>query len=263
LGAGPADCPGAPATPAAPAQGPPGSAGPQRASPGCCYGLKAWSTVKLTQVEGSGWLEHKPGWNLDLEQGLVCPAGKILRVYKVVEQDPPQVVFRARRGDCGPCALRSDCTNSTRSNFQKEVGLPLRSLGSREPPVAAAGAVPPKGEPRGGSAPAWQLPQVPPPGPWQPCGPLLLPAVLRKQVPRQAHELEIRVEIHKPAPQRLAPYLVDNAARRRHQRLTWTERVRRNALSEQTQVTVQIERPPDSLLGKVLSGFHSSQKQAA
>jgi hypothetical protein len=71
--------------------------------------------------------------------------------------------------------------------------------------------------------------------------PLLVPAELRKQVPRLTEGIEVLVTVQSGPPPRPTPaYLALTDAQRQHRRLTWEQRLQRNALGSQCTVRIQL-----------------------
>lgn len=151
---------------------------------------------------------------------LRCPAGKTLRKR---EERRDRIRFSARQSDCRHCPLAESCLGRGASQDRgRRVDWPRADL-------AKAPLSPPPPPPSPPPAPPFSPPAPPGPEPlrWHdlPATALrrLLPKLLRQQ----------RVDFHAPAPTSAVPPSppIHTRAQRAHRRLTWSERLSRNARS--------------------------------
>jgi len=225
---------GSPALGSEPVPAQPSPSGPAEI-PACTH------TDAEAQVSGLPWsrlLQGRPGWRWEPAQGLLCPNGATLRLHQIRDATKPRpyVVFRARAQDCTDCPQKAACSDSKAPDFRKEVcfGLPPR-------PVGADSALTPTVPSPSDRTVDFIPPPIPTPGPWQMVSPLLVPAELRKQVPRLTEGIEVLVTVQSGPPPRPTPaYLALTDAQRQHRRLTWEQRLQRNALGSQCTVRIQL-----------------------
>src|SRR5690554_5844194 len=152
------------------------------------------------------------------------------------------ISFRADSSACKACALRAQCTSSTRPDFRKELSFRVLTdaLNTND---LDAGARPnteaPLLEPHSRWQPPDQTPQTL--GLYQPRPALLKPQELRHSFREMCLETHVEVRVKyapRPAPQ--SRFMVLDRADRQRRRKPWAHRIAWNALLPDDEVTITI-----------------------
>jgi hypothetical protein len=216
--------------------------------------------LALASLEWERLLDDRPGWRWDPEEGLLChnDEPQSLQSVKIPGRDRTrQLRFIAPYQACARCPIRAECTSSTNELFRKETAItvptatahPIHLLyefiharPSPPPPKVIAPVSPkPPWAPMPSPSPrstASVRPDPPREAAWQEPGAfavtaaVLLPAKLRQILTRTCHSLEVHVQVTLPERDEPVPISVFaiTAAERQSRRLTWTQRLQRNAL---------------------------------
>jgi hypothetical protein len=204
----------------------------------------------LALLHGLDWthlLAGKPGWTWDSEAGeLRCPEGRTLTLTSVRPgphaEGKTGIIFRRPTGGCEDCATRGDCLCSQRPAAAKhlELSVPTEVADALRKRLARV---------RGKTAPAAPKELRPidvVPGLRAVLPPLFLPAEARHRFRETFRGATLTVEVEFPPPEPPRPRLVAaDEADRQHRRLTWQERLARNALPDQARVRMDVSGSPD------------------
>jgi hypothetical protein len=206
-------------------------------------------------------LERHPGWHWSGSQaGLHCPGKAVLPLIRIehIKDQRIRARFEAPAGACSSCSVREGCIQSDDPQYRKDVRLSLPAMhapslrqmwlnlsrSQRRGPFSKRSAGPPPSpnrpiwrlKPLGWEHPA--LPQQRPSLAVMP--PTLLPAELRKSTRRAVQPIEVHVRrilapVHVPH-----RALAQSAAERQRRRLSWSERLRWNALPAGSTVEISL-----------------------
>ena len=215
-------------------------------------GTRGHVNEALDRLDWATLLASRPGWHWRWGRGeLSCPDGQVLALSSVESPPRTRVFFSGRSGVCADCGYRPACFASTVSRARKmtsvtlegDAAARLRALWgqvARRPPTAAVPMPPRSPQPqanRRGDLPL-QRPSEEPTGPYALAVSLFLPAAARHAFAHATRGLTTHVEVDLPRPRRQPRLLAATVGARQHRRLTWTERVARNALPAEAQVHV-------------------------
>ncbi len=205
-------------------------------------------------------LERHGGWDWSGPQGgLHCPAKVVLPLIRIenVKGQKIRARFQALGGACSSCALREDCIRSDDPNYKKDVRLPLpathaaslRKLWLRLPQSqrrAPSQNRSPSEPPSRGRAIwrlkplGWEPPQPRERSPFAVHPPALLPAELRKLTRTMMQHVDVHVRVDVAVGPNPCPVLALSGAERQKRRLSWSERLRWNALPEGSSVEIYL-----------------------
>src|SRR5690554_373861 len=203
---------------------------------------------KPTSAYHTWWTQQlygRDGFRWDVQAGQpMCPAAQPLRFHDVRPRPNgySEVRFRADSSACKACALRAQCTSSTRPDFRKELSFRVLTdaLNTND---LDAGARPnteaPLLEPHSRWQPPDQTPQTL--GLYQPRPALLKPQELRHSFREMCLETHVEVRVKyapRPAPQ--SRFMVLDRADRQRRRKPWAHRIAWNALLPDDEVTITI-----------------------
>jgi hypothetical protein len=215
-------------------------------------GTRGQLNEALDQLDWATLLVYRPGWHWRWGRGeLSCPDGQGLALSSVESPPRTRIFFSGRSGVCDDCRYRPACFASTASRARKmtsvtlegDVAARLRALWgqvARRPPTASVPTPSPSPQPpanRRGDLPLQRLSDEPP-GPYAIAVSLFLPAAARHAFAHAARNLTTHVEVDLPRPRRQPRLIAATVGARQHRRLSWTERVARNALPDEAQVRV-------------------------
>lgn len=253
------------------------SDGPSGAAPA----PTAPSPARLDQQAWPTLLEPHPGWQWRNGLGMHCPMGKPVKPLKVWVNPAGLVklAFRTQEADCRGCPLSTSCGGPhPRARHCEQIAVRLAAAiadvpqieqevkelqeqflqGRTKPkPAPAKTAVKPKPPrsvvPQPVNHP-WRAPTPVEPGPWEVQPARLVPSTFRKSLQKELSDMLVYVDVHCAAsPKRPKAYAADTTAIRQHRRLTWAERLQRNALPAGSTVHTRIE-VRDHWIGRVLAG---------
>lgn len=215
-------------------------------------GARAEWNEALDTLDWAMLLGSRPGWRWRVGRGeLSCPDGQVLALSSVENPPRTRLFFSGRSGVCTDCRYRPACFASTASRARKMTSVTLDAdtaarlrerwrLVPRRPPTAPVPTPPPSPQPkanRRGDLPLQRLSEEPP-GTYAIAVSLFLPAAARRGFAHAARNLTTHVEVDLPRPRRQPRLIAATVGARQHRRLTWTERVARNALPDEAQVHV-------------------------
>jgi hypothetical protein len=220
---------------------------------------------EVNRLDVGTLLAHLPGWSWMAEhEALRCANHTLLPLSSVGKKnDKIHLRFFAPAAACGSCEKRHRCMRSDNPNVGKDIRLAV--------PDAVAESIherwldiPLAQRPRARSRPAHltrapirsphprasrrtkRLDRSPPPLPaTRPelglAAPTLMPAELRKATRRASQHVEIRVRLSTSnASTQLHPAIAPTAARRQKRRLSWADRLRWNALPDDSSVRIEM-----------------------
>jgi hypothetical protein len=201
--------------------------------------------IELDKIDWVDALSLRHGWAWEPALGLRCPAGHATPLKRVYASNNGwRAIFRARRGQCGSCPVRSTCTSSSRADFRKEFHVPvpghlvptIKALKKRRSPSIGFSPADTASAP---SLVPWEPPESINPGPYETAGPILIPTVLRHSFRTTSRQIAFRVRVDSPTNWQLPPHLALTAAKRQHRRKTWEEREKWNALDDGATVVIE------------------------
>jgi hypothetical protein len=214
---------------------------------------------RLGELDWDQRLQTRPGWRWRPGQGLFCPADVLvppLRLRVRPDKGSQEVGFRTMERDCLVCPRRQQCFGSGRvDKMRKEIMIGISRLHLEPALVSAALASvhsspttpdlasrrrPATALPRS-LASSWRPPLPSPGGPWAARLPMLLPAFLRARFRAACADVRVTVSITRPPlPAPEPPWRASCPAHRQQRRLTWAERLARNALPAAASVCARI-----------------------
>lgn len=210
----------------------------------------ALSASMLARLAGRNWAAveaRHPGWKWLPDQGLSCPVGKLVWPGRLRAQTggTPMLIFRTFRSDCATCPQETQCYGGgPRQSWPREVAIGVAGLDITQADLArpvskvrlASIAVPIVV-----TAATWQTPTPLPAGPLKAQPPRLVPSVFRAGLLQAVVGATAHVTVHgDEPPERVPQWRATTPARRQRRRLTWTERLARNALGPEAQVSASI-----------------------
>lgn len=231
-------------------------------------------------------LRAHTGWIWRKELGMHCPAGKPVRPLEVWTNltGRAKVSFRTQESDCRACPNLTSCGGPhPRARYCSQIAVTLEATQGADipilqgeirelqalyrqvkaPPAAApaqtAAKTTAKPKPPRSVVPqpvkhAWRAPHTVAPGPWEIQPARLVPSALRKALHRGLADMLVHVEVHYgESPKPPKDYDAKTPAIRQHRRLTWAERLQRNALPPGSTVHTTIE-VRDPWVARVLRG---------
>ncbi len=203
--------------------------------------------ARLADKDWSAIVARHPGWLWHADQGLLCPAGLVAPPHRIRIKDgkSPALVFRTHERDCMPCGQRGQCFGGARPyRYQRDVTVTVAGMGlskadlPRHPTSQHTRPAPVSDQPMPRD---WQPPLPVPSGPWAVQPPRLVPSVLRAGLAQAMLGAAVRLLLASDEPPTPPPlWHARSAAQRQHRRLTWTQRLNRNALSPDARVDVRL-----------------------
>ncbi len=197
-------------------------------------------TKLLVSLDWPALLASRPGWTWDADRAeLRCPDGRPLALTTVRPEASSEgrtaVIFRRPAGGCEDCGTRASCLCSSRPRAAKHLELSIPSgIADLLRDRLVRGKTRPAEPLDIGSIEAEA-------GLHAVLAPRFLPAAARKRFRDVFAEATLRVDVELPAPERPRPRLVAAGdAARQQRRLTWKERVARNALPEAATVSLDV-----------------------
>lgn len=211
--------------------------------------VSALSASLLARLAGLNWAAveaRQSGWKWLPHQGLSCPASRLVWPGRLrAKGGSPMLIFRTLKSDCASCPQKAQCFgDGPRQYWLREVAIGVAGLGITKADLArpvnkrrqAAVAVP-----MVVTATAWQAPTPVLAGPWVAQPPRLVPSVFRAGLLQAVVGATARVAVHgDEPPERIPNWRATTPARRQRRRLTWTERLARNALGSEALVATRI-----------------------
>jgi hypothetical protein len=200
----------------------------------------------------------EPNWERAETPGaLRCPAGALLPVRAITAPRHgrgPRVEFLAALSSCRSCSPQFRCIDAAATGSAKKVTRAIDpALADALRPLLANKAAkharrdsdrarhlpsPTASSTNAAPSPLFARNDHHPAGPFATLPPLLLPAQLRRLAKDALGTLQIRVEIVTPPCEPRHPALARSAAERQHRRLTWEQRLARNALDSDARVSI-------------------------
>ena len=211
--------------------------------------------AELDQRDWTAWTARHPGWRWATGHGVLCAQNKLLAPTRIrLRPDkPPLLRLRARQADCARCPQRDPCFAGTAPERpRREIALGIASL-----PSVRSGEFRtmqknldkkprrPVGKPKPALVPTRQIWQPPTPvtaGPWATRTPRIVPTVFRQGVHLAVRDARVNVEVVGDRPTEQPPaWLARAPATTQRRRLTWTERLARNALAAAARVDAVLQ----------------------
>lgn len=204
--------------------------------------------ARLNTLDWAKHLADRPDWQWHVDHGLRCPAGKDV-LPQSLQKSGKILAYRTRGGDCAYCPKKLDCFGDHQQRDRDRLILNIGVAKLQLPADQTAAAI---RQARTQSLPGPWLPPPPAePGPYAANMPLLLPAELRAGWHRALHGASAHIEVHRAPPPKRPAWRADSAAQRQHRRLTWAERLTRNALPAGSKVCAHLA-VRDRWLGELL-----------
>jgi hypothetical protein len=204
---------------------------------------------QLTKLNWTKFLAERADWNWSVTQGLRCPVGKEV-LPQSFHADKQRLTYRTRESDCGYCPQRQQCfagREPDRDRLILSIGVAQLKLPVDKTSAAIRLA-------REQSLPGpWLPPVAAEPGSFEADMPHLLPAWLRARFLQALCGAHARVEVTLEKPVKRPAWRAGTAAQRQHRRLTWAERLARNALPPGSQVHAHLT-VRDNGVGNLLRG---------
>jgi len=207
--------------------------------------------AELDQLDWSKLMARHEGWSWSSKtHALVCPAGNTARLSVVKPQTSTAtgtLRFSTMASDCRACAIRSGCTSSAAPQFRKEKGIKI--------PISQAQKIAKPAKTRGATASTPATTPGDTTGPvrrWTPPATptglailalayaVLLPAVLRRLLATACRSTEVHVEVIASPDDKPSPFYAPTDAKRQQRRMTWSDNIRRNAISPATTVAIEM-----------------------
>jgi hypothetical protein len=212
----------------------------------------------LAQLPWHELTTRQPGWErAETGDALRCHAGALLPARAVLRPDggrAPRIAFSAALSSCRSCTAENRCVDAAATGTAKKVTCAISPeladsltplLASREAKRARRDLEPSQHllAPTNPSMPPAPTPLLtrgagPAEGPFATAPPLLRPAPLRRIAQDAFGALDVRVETDAPPAGPRHPALAASAAERQQRRLTWQQRLERNALKSGASVSI-------------------------
>jgi hypothetical protein len=241
-----------------PVRAPPDDGGATPATEASVLGLEPSLRALLAQLP---WDEITAGLPTNWERtetgdAIRCHAGALLPARTITparQGRAPRVEFLASLSSCRSCSAQERCVDATATGSAKKVTRAISTeLADALHPLLVnkqakrARRDPQAGRriplPHGSSASSAPSPLImrrdDPAGPFAVVPPLLLPARLRGTTQDAFGSFEIRIETVMPRCEPRHPALATSSADRQQRRLTWQQRLERNALGPGTNVSI-------------------------
>jgi hypothetical protein len=204
-----------------------------------------------------------PNWErAQVGDALRCHAGALLPARAITparQGRAPRVEFLASLSSCRSCSAQDRCVDATATGSAKKVtrAISTELADALRPLLVDKQAKRARREhdpgrriplPSGLSANSAPSPLImrpdDPAGPFAVVPPLLLPAPLRATAREAFGSLGVRIETVVPRREPRHPALASSSAERQHRRLTWQQRVQRNALGPGASVSIYFDGDP-------------------
>ncbi len=201
--------------------------------------------AELDLRDWSAWTARHPGWRWLVGHGVLCAQQKLLAPIRIRlrAHKPPTLRLRARQTDCMACPQRDPCfAGAAPERPRREIHVGIATLASVRSGAFRAMQKSldkkprsPVARPKPQHVPTRQLWQPPTPvvaGPWATRTPRIVPTVFRQGVYLAVRDARVDVEIVGDRLQQTPPaWLARSSGSRQRRRLTWSERLARNALA--------------------------------
>lgn len=205
-------------------------------------------TARLRKVQDAlPWAavpDARPEWSWDSEsQRLRCPENMPLHLSTVQAYDEERlrVQYRGPVNGCSSCERRTACFPSAIVTRAKLVNFHVRR--DILPDVTPGSAADPAEDPTDADADRLKALQSCEQPRFAVLPACFLPAEARHTFRNALRGTQVEIRVDAPIPHPRSPVVATGPARRQHRRLTWTERLGRNAIRPGTEVYIAIRAP--------------------